>query len=272
MTDEFATPQVIGLVRFSVLATDYYSDTHGSPEAVAAHLYTPERMALRLQMFETLCLPSLARQSDQGFRLVVLTSTQLPAEVHAKLDTLLAPFSNMSVFAADPGPHYQIIKAAYASAHDDSYATRITFRLDDDDALAGDYIARLKALAGPLLQLKPDAPTAIAFNRGFYVEVSGQGDNKVFDTVERAPLSCGTALLHPAGYTRNPYRYNHRALAQHYTVYSDISAPCFLRTIHRDNKSSPAKLGITNKMAAEDVARQIKALFGFDIDMLKGLR
>lgn len=271
MTDEFATPQVIGLVRFSVLATDYYSDTHGSPDAVAAHLYTPERMALRLQMFETLCLPSLVRQSDQGFRLVVLTSTRLPADVSAKLEALLAPYRNMSLYAAEPAPHYQIIKAAYGSAHEEGYSHRITFRLDDDDALAGDYITRLKALAGPLLQLKPVEPTVISFNRGFYVEVSGQGGNAVFDTVERAPLSCGTALLHPVAYTRNPYRYNHRALAQHYTVYSDISAPCFLRTIHRDNKSSPAKLGIVDKMKPEVVAQQIKALFGFEIDMLRGL-
>jgi hypothetical protein len=265
-------PQVIGLVRFSVLATDYYSDTHGSPEAVAAHLYTPERMALRLQMFETLCLPSLLRQSDQGFRLVVLTSTELPSEVRARLDALLAPHDNISVYAAAPGPHYQIIKAAYASAHEAGVSHRITFRLDDDDALAGDYIARLKALAGPLRDMKPDAPTVIAFNRGFYVEVTGQGNNAVFDTVERAPLSCGTALLHPVAYTRNPYRYNHRALAQHYTLYSDISAPCFLRTIHRDNKSSPAKLGIVGKLPPETLAKQIKALFGFEMDMLKDLR
>jgi Putative rhamnosyl transferase len=272
MAEQTKTPQVIGLVRFSVLATDYYSDTHGSPEAVAAHLYTPERMALRLQMFETLCLPSLVRQSDQGFRLVVLTSTKLPADVRAKLDALIAPHENMSVFASEPGAHYQIIKAAYASAYEDGHTHRITFRLDDDDALAGDYIARLKALAGPLLQMKSDEPTVIAFNRGFYVEVTGKGNNAVFDTVERAPLSCGTALLHPVSYGRNPYRYNHRALAQHYTVYSDISAPCFLRTIHRDNKSSPAKLGIIDKVKPEKVAKQIKSLFGFDIDMLKGLR
>ncbi len=264
-------PQVIGLVRFSVLATDYYSDTHGSPEAVKAHLYTPERMALRLKMFETLCLPSLARQSDQGFTLVVLTSTELPGQARAKLDEMLAPYPNMRVHAAEPGPHYQIIKAAYASAYEEGRSHRVEFRLDDDDALAGDYISRLKALAGPLRDLNPEAPTAISFNRGFYVDVTGEGGNAVFDTVERAPLSCGTALLKPAAYGRNPYRYNHRALAQHYTLYSDISAPCFLRTLHRDNKSVPAKLGITGKMPPQAVAREVEARFGFDIGMLRAL-
>lgn len=264
-------PQVVGLVRFSVLATDYYSDTHGSPEAVRAHLYTPERMALRLKMFETLCLPSLARQSDPDFTLVVLTSTELPVQARARLDEMLAPYPNMRLHAADPGPHYQIIKAAYAAAYEEGRSHRVDFRLDDDDALAGDFIARLKALALPLRDLNPETPTAISFNRGFYVEVTGEGGNPVFDTVERAPLSCGTALLKPANYGRNPYRYNHRALAQHYTLYSDISAPCFLRTLHRDNKSTPAKLGLTGKMKPETVAREIEARFGFDIEMLRAL-
>ncbi len=271
MQKDIQTPQVVGVVRFSVLTEDYYAETHGSVEAIGAHLFSAERMALRFKLFETLCLPSLVAQSDQDFKVVVLTSTLLPADARARLDALVAPHGNISVFAAAPARHYQICKQAYASAHKDGYSHRLSFRLDDDDALACDFVARLKLLAGPLLSLQPEQPTMIAFNHGFYVEVSGQGNNLVLDTVERAPLSVGLTLLHPVGYGRNPYRYNHRAIGQHYTLYSDISAPGFIRTIHSDNKSSPAKLGITGKMKPEDIERQIVERFGFSLQTLRGL-
>lgn len=264
-------PQVVGVVRFSVLATDYYSDTFGSPEKVAEHLYTPERMALRLKMFQTLCLPSLARQEDDDFKLVVLTSTLLPRAAREELDAALAPYGNMQVCAVEPGPHYQLSKAAYGAAYEAERSHYVDFRLDDDDALAANFITRLKARAARLRDMEPNAPTAISFNRGFYVEMDDSGENALFDTVERAPLSCGTALLKPKGYGRNPYRYNHRALAQHFTLYSDIEEPMFLRAIHRDNKSTPAKLGLTGKMKPEDVDAEIKARFGFEPDMLRAL-
>ena len=261
--------QVVGVVRFSVLTEDYYAETHGSVEAIGAHLFSDERLALRFRLFETLCLPSLVAQSDQDFRVVVLTSTLLPEVARARLEALVEPHDNITIFAADPARHYQICKQAYASAYDDGYSHRLSFRLDDDDAVSHDFVARLKAISGPLLELQPDEPTMIAFNRGFYVEVTGEGGNQVLDTVERAPLSVGLALLHPISYGRNPYRYNHRAIAQHYTLYSDISGPSFIRTIHSDNKSSPAKLGITGKMKPKDIERQITQHFGFDMKALQ---
>ena len=272
MAQKSLDPQVIGVVRFSVLTTDFSLHAHDDHEALADKLFAPARMALRLRLFERLCLPSLVRQSDQGFRLVVLTAEALPDDIRAKLDALVAPHENISVYAAAPEQHYQLIKKAYASVYENDAQYRLTFRLDDDDALALDYVARLKTLARGLLPLRPDVPQAIAFNRGFYVDMTApKGRGRLFDTVERAPLSCGTALLAPASYTRNPYRYNHRALAQHYNVYSDISEPCFLRTIHGDNHSSPAKLGILGKLGEDAVADQISRYFGLDIDMLGAL-
>ncbi|MBU2981815.1 putative rhamnosyl transferase [Lentibacter algarum] len=263
--------QVVGVVRFSVLTEDYYAETHGSVEAIGAHLFNDERLALRFRLFETLCLPSLVAQADQDFNVVVLTSTHLPPEARERLDALIAPHDNITIFAADPARHYQICKQAYASAFEEGYTHRLCFRLDDDDAVSRDYVARCKRLAGPLLAIEPDAPTMIAFNRGFYVEVTGEGGNSVIDTVERAPLSVGLALLHPVSYGRNPYRYNHRAIAQHYTLYSDVSEPCFIRTIHSDNKSSPAKLGITGKMEPNKIESEIGTRFGFDIKTLRDI-
>lgn len=270
MSDTSPIPMV-GVVRFSVLTLDYYAEKYGTVEKIAEHIFSPERLDLRFRVFETLCLPSLARQSDRDFTCVVLTSTDLPAEARARLDALVAPHDNIRVFAVAPDRHYPITRAAYEAGATREASHKLWFRLDDDDAVDIEFVARTRAIAAGLRAINSEQPVMIAHNRGFYVEVTGQGDNEVVDTVERAPLSVGTTLLAPAGYDRTPYRYNHRALAQHYSLYSDISVPGFIRTIHSDNKSSPTKQGITHKMKPEQIERQIKRHFGFDIETLEAL-
>lgn len=262
---------VVGVVRFSVLALDYYTESFGTVDKIAEHLFSPERLALRFNLFEKLCLPSLVQQSDRNFRAVILTSTELPSDARARLDDLVAEHEHIEVFAAEPDQHYPISRAAYRSVPLGEASHKLWFRLDDDDAVAHDYVERLKHIGGTLRALHEDRPFMIAFNRGFYVEVSGQGGNRIVDFVERAPLSVGTALLAPAAYERTPYRYNHRALGQHYNLYTDISAPVFLRTIHADNKSQPTKQGVGEKLPEAEIERQIRERFDFDYDMLRAL-
>ncbi|WP_306006508.1 glycosyltransferase [Aquicoccus porphyridii] len=262
---------VVGVVRFSVLALDYYTERFETVDKVADHLFSPARLALRFELFEKLCLPSLVQQSDRDFRAVVLTSTELPSEARARLDALVAPHDHIEVFAAAPDLHYPITRAAYRSVPLGGASHKLWFRLDDDDAVSRDYVERLKQIGLGLRAVHEDQPFMIAFNRGFYVEVTGQRENDIVDFVERAPLSVGTALLAPATYDRTPYRYNHRALGQHYNLYTDVAAPVFLRTIHSDNKSQPTKQGVGQKLSPSMVERQIHERFGFDIDMLRAL-
>jgi hypothetical protein len=269
---EVPNAQIVGLVRFSVLATDYYTERFGTVDKIAEHIFSTERLALRFKLFEALCLPSLVRQSDQGFTCIILTSTLLPTEAMARLQELVSPHSNIHLHPAEPGNHYPVIRAAYNSISTEGFSHRIAFRIDDDDAVDGDFITRLRRLGQGLLALHDkDVPTVIAFNRGFYVEKTKKGEVVIADTCERAPLSVGTALLAPVSYSRNPYRYNHRFLPQHYNTYTDISVPGFIRTIHPDNKSVPSKQGLTHRMQDDKIARQIKQHFGHDIEMLRQL-
>jgi hypothetical protein len=117
----------------------------------------------------------------------------------------------------------------------------------------------------------PDVPQVISCNRGFYVRLHDGEENEVFDACERAPLSTGTALLAPAAYHRNPYRYNHRQLLQHYTTYSDISTPGFIRTIHGDNKSTPTQMGLTRTMGPRALKQALLENFGLTLADLKAL-
>lgn len=263
--------KVIGVLRFSVLTPTYYSERFETLDKIAEHIFSDERMELRFRIFENLCLPSLIHQSDADFDCVVLTGESMPPKHLNRLRALLDPLPNIHCMPVGTDKHYQLLKSGYDSIPVDDCSHRILFRLDDDDAVDLDFVKRTKHLAAGMLDMYgPDTPFVIAYNRGFYVE-SKEGGNDVFDACERAPLSTGTTLVAPVGYPRNPYRYNHRALAQHYTTLSDISVPAFIRTIHGDNKSRPTQMGLTRKMRPKVIARQIMQHFGVDMDLLRAL-
>ena len=258
-------------MRFSVLTPTYYSERFSSLDAIAEHLFSPERMSLRFHLFESLVLPSLMAQSDAGFDLVILTAERLP-EVHFdRLQTLLEDLPHIHLRRVGTARHYQLIKDGYNSIAPDGATHRVLFRLDDDDAVDLNYIRRVRRTATALHQVRPASmPQMMAFNRGFYLRL-GSPENEVFDAVERAPLSTGTALLAPVDYSRNPYRYNHRQLAQHYTCFSDIGTPSFIRTIHGDNKSNPTPMGLTGQMKPAAMRRALKTHFGLGLSDLKAL-
>jgi len=262
---------MIGLVRFSVLTPTYYSERFDTLEETAAHLFSRERMELRFRLFENLCLPSLMRQTDSDFDMVVLTAESMPDRYMQRLLDLIEPLPNIHLVPVGTENHYRLLQNGYASVPTEGYSHRILFRLDDDDALDLNFVRRTKHLAAGLMDLQgPDTPFVIAYNRGFYVQTTPEG-NEIFDACERAPLSTGTTLVAPRGHGPNPYRFVHRKLAQHYNTFSDISVPGFIRTIHGDNKSNPSQMGITRKMKEHQIAQQLREHFDVDIDMLRTL-
>jgi hypothetical protein len=263
--------KTIGLLRFSVLTPTYYSERFKTLEETAAHIFDDDRMALRFHIFEALCLPSLTRQSDPDFDMVVLTAEAMPARWLNRLRGLIDPLPNIHLRAVGTENHYRLLQDGYDAIPTDGMTHRIAFRLDDDDALDMEYVARTKRLSQGLLALQgPEIPFVIAHNRGFYVQATVDG-NDVFDACERAPLSTGTVLVAPLGHGPNPYRFVHRKLAQHYNTYSDITVPAFIRTIHGDNKSNPTQMGITRKMKQPDIDRELRTHFGVTLDQMKAL-
>lgn len=263
--------KTVGLLRFSVLTPTYYSERFKTLEETAAHIFSPDRMELRFRIFEKLCLPSLARQSDPDFDMVVLTAESMPDRYLSRLLDLVEPLANIHCLPVGTGNHYKLLQQGYNSVPKDGCTHRILFRLDDDDAVDMNFIKRTKRIAGGLLKLQgPKTPFIIAYNRGFYVRSTADGA-EIFDACERAPLSTGTALVVPVTNGANPYRFNHRKLAQHYNTYSDISVPAFIRTIHGDNKSNPTQMGLTHKMSQADIAGQLREYFDVSLDDLRSL-
>ncbi|MFV1528774.1 MULTISPECIES: glycosyltransferase [unclassified Phaeobacter] len=266
---------IVGLVRFSVLTPTYYSEKFATLADTAAHLFAPDRMELRFRVFERLCLRSLLRQSDQGFHLIVLTAEDMPEPYLERLSRLLEPADNITLMPVGPGVHYKMLKQGYNAVPTEGATHRLMFRLDDDDAVDLDYIARNRRLATGMIPLQGEStPFILANNRGIYLrrrEGPEGVQDEIFDACEKAPLSVGAALVAPVGYGGNPYRYNHRRYAQHWNVVSDISTPGFLRTIHGDNKSRPAQMGITHKMSEAEIAAALDRHFAMTPDQLRAV-
>ncbi|MCD9147449.1 glycosyltransferase [Pseudophaeobacter flagellatus] len=263
--------KMVGLVRFSVLTPTYYSERFATLDETAAHLFAPERMALRFSIFESLCLPSLLRQSDGDFDLVVLTAAAMPEIYLNRLSALLEPHDNIHLRLVGTRNHYRLLRQGYDSVPQNDASHRILFRLDDDDAVDLDFVCRTRALATGLLPLQPpETGFVIAHNRGFYLRATPQGP-QIFDAIEQAPLSAGTALVAPKGSSTNPYRYNHRKLARHHNLYSDMQVPAYIRTIHGDNKSEPAQTGITHRMEQAEMDASLQRHFGLCLADLEAI-
>ncbi|KPD10715.1 glycosyltransferase [Phaeobacter sp. 11ANDIMAR09] len=262
---------MVGLVRFSVLTPTYYSERFSNLKQTARHLFDEDRMELRFSIFEKLCLPSLVQQTDGDFDLVVLTAKAMPEIYLNRLQDLLAPYDNMHLRPVGTRNHYRLLKQGYDSIPVNDASHRILFRLDDDDAVDLDFVRRTRALATGLLPLQPaETSFVIAHNRGFYLQATPEGA-EIFDAIEQAPLSAGTALVTPLGSGANPYKFNHRKLARHFNLYSDMQAPAYIRTIHGDNKSEPAQSGITRRMEPAEMDACLKAHFGQSLDALRAL-
>lgn len=263
--------KMVGLLRFSVLTPTYYAERFDTLEQTAAHIFSPERMELRFRLFEKLCLPSLVRQSDADFDMVVLTAQSMPERYLERLLDLLEPLENIHCLPVGTDNHYKLLQQGYNAVPIGDATHRILFRLDDDDALDLDFVKRTKRLAAGLARLHgPRVPYIIAHNRGFYVRSTG-AEVEIFDACERAPLSTGTALVASRRNSANPYRFNHRKFAQHYNTYSDITVPAFIRTIHGDNKSNPAQMGLTHQLDPATIAAQLEKHFGVTAAALRAL-
>lgn len=104
---------IVGVVRFSVLTSTYYSERFPTLEEKAAHLFSPQRMELRLRVFERLCLRSIRRQTDQGFHLVVVTAEDMPVPYLERLHDLVGGADNITLLPVGASNHYGTLRMAY---------------------------------------------------------------------------------------------------------------------------------------------------------------
>ncbi len=259
------------LIRFSYPAANGTRATQQGPEEARRLLYDPARMERRFTLFQALTLPSLLAQTDADFTTILLVGQDLPQPARARLKRLIAPLADARIVALPPLPHFRATRRAYDRALSPDLTHLTTVRLDDDDAMAIDLIARMRAAIPHLLALSgPDTPSVMSYHNGLYLQINASG-NRIFGAIERTPLAVATAMIAPVTRRDTVFSRNHRLLPQFFTGWSDTSRPAFIRTVHRDNDSDPSSSGQVIDLTEADQRATLAAHFAVSLEGLRAL-
>lgn len=261
--------QTIGLMRFSFPCKGGFAKEEEDMDALEARLFDPDRLARRFDLFEKLTLPSIKAQSDGDFRMVFLIGKNMPDLWRDRLNDGIAGLKGARVVSLQPMQHYLAIRKAYNLATPD-HATHVTgFRLDDDDAMDLDHIARMRRTVEAMLPaVGMEAPLVTGCNRGYFLERKPTG-NEIYEVVEKNPIGLGLAMTTPRDVSENIFRRNHRFCSQFYNTFTEAVTPAFIRTVHTDNDSDPHASGKIEKTTWADVAPVLESHFPFTADFLK---
>nr|WP_246548461.1 glycosyltransferase [Ancylobacter oerskovii] len=150
-------PLVVVSIRYSVLLKDntqWIISRGQSDESYRSALFDDERLSLHYHLFSKLTLPSLLSQDPEldpdFFRLYVVTSEALPKKRKAEIVDLLKdiPWARVKEVPENAKgiPHSSHI-SEFIQEKTDGSAIYAHVRLDDDDALARDFVARISDYA-----------------------------------------------------------------------------------------------------------------------------
>lgn len=183
--------QVIGLCRFSYPAIGGFQVGHDSIAERSAYLYAPARMESRFRSFETLTLPALRAQTDGDFTLLIVIGTDLPDIWLERLQDLVADLPQAVIRAYPSARHRRIMQQAINDIRRFDDAPCLQFRMDDDDAVAVNFVERLRAVALDASAIARHHPQiGIDFNQGYILRPGPEG-------IAACPLikPCVTAAL-----------------------------------------------------------------------------
>lgn len=265
--------EIVGVCRFSYLGEGGFEASKQGMEKLAAELYDQQRMNRRFAFFEKLCLPSLAAQTDPDFRLVVLIGTSMPMRFRTRLKGLADLYPFLQICALEPHGPLNSTKRAYRRGLSDGADFITGFRIDDDDAVAVDYIEKTRAAADHLIAAgwaDADHPVVVAFHRGLYWDMNDK-EAPFYDFREIGPLGLASAMITRPDDHSNMFRWNHRRVGAYARMWTDPTDQMFVRTLHQHNdsdRSIPPGAVAIEKPRAKAILRD---RFGLDPDTVMPL-
>lgn len=261
--------QIIGIVRFSFPASSGWKVSNDDIQAVEDQLYDPDRMKYRFELFERFCLPSLQSQTDQKFIILVIVGDNMPEVFLTRLLALMAPLSNAVVVPVGPDSHYKCVQTALRMVPKDDHTHRTTFRLDDDDMVRFDYVKRLRRMCFQMGQIQSSQPFAVAYNRGYFLDLKEPGKPELYIRRQDRPLGLGLSLTTPIRDRRNVFAWNHLYVPAYVNCYSNANVPMFVRTIHDHNDGNRKINKDYNELVPDENRDKVaRECFGMDWDEL----
>ncbi len=262
--------QVVVQTRFSYLGQ---SGWRSDASRQAEQLFDPQRLIRRFALFENITLPSLVRQTDGDFRLIVLAAAKMPEVFRQRLLALVTDHlgdTRATVKFAWPG-HASKKMAMVVKAKFPPSEAIIEVVLDDDDALATTYVENLRigvaVHTGQLLA--QHHYVFVTFPRGLSMYAD---DGKIAIQNRMVPFTnLGLALVAAPGLGKNIFAVSHKRIGErHPHVVIDSGQPVYVRTVHGDNDSR----GMIGKDVIDDaeaktiLAKHFPHLIGLNAKLL----
>lgn len=255
-------PDIVGIIRFSFVSSDagqFKASRARSNDDVAATILSDDRLATRFRLFEKYTLPSLKAQSDPDFSIVLLASSLLPSHRRERLEALIADVPQISARYGEPQKPGGFIRASLPSVASDQW--RVTFRLDDDDALSTDFVATLREIAHPAYQ-------GMCVSMPKVVHVEEYEDKALFYPSWTAKHSAGLSYIGRPGEARSIYHVGgHSRVDQHALTIIDSRRFSALRLFHSFNDhpyptTTKRKRPLTRQQFEERIGDGFPYLFG----------
>ena len=239
-------PDIFGYMRFSYLGRSDAKLARSTDDLERRKqvLYAPERLKERFYFFEKICLPSLRWQTDKNFRFAIFTSPELPKKYRKRLAKAVKSVPQIEI-VYDKNPILNRAIDSWIRKQAAVHTQRtLHFRLDDDDALASDFIATLRSNMARV----PD--------RGLISRPSGLLLIQTSDGAEllakfEPNIAIGFAVVNPPGHIHNPYDLKHGG---HYRIAPSLILPgplAYIHTAHAQSDTIAAQKRKLNHARAE---------------------
>ena len=257
--------QAIGLCRFSYPALGGFQIKHDSIEDRIAYLYADARLEERFRLFEAVALPCLRAQSDPNFGLIIVIGEQFPKHFERRLETLIKDLPQAIIHKEPPRKQREVMKEILNEARIDPSEPCLQFRYDDDDAVAIDFVAKLRQAAQQAMPfLKGNRSVAFDWNHGYVAEFGTHGiaATEVYRPFNVAALgmmikgNCQTTIMNFA----------HEKIPRFMPTLSFPEKAMFVRSHHGSNDS---RQNMFKAVAVAPISTEDAALFSnrFAIDV-----
>ena len=237
-----------------------------------AKLYAPNRLEHRLFLLEHLVLPCLKAQTDKDFKQIFLMGDQLPDVWRDRILALLETVPQaVPVFEPEGQDTRQLLRELIPTFRDPAYDVIAQYRIDDDDAVATDFIAESRNIFAKMHSFfEVDGIAGIDFTRGFIMGTSEEG-------VSLRPVSSrfwapGLVVFQRSKNVKSVFEFPHLRIWHDMPSLTWKETPMYIRGAHHDNDSGLGDFARRSKSFSfnpQNINRYMKRRFGMELRDLR---
>ena len=265
--------QTLGITRWSYPGQSRgFRRSADDLDHLRAQLYAPHRLDHRLFLLEHLLIPCLAHQTDPDFLHLIVIGDQLPDPWRSRIQELAESLPQLRVVIEPEGNDMREMLAEVIPRFKDNKCDVIAqYRLDDDDAVAVEFIAKSREIfAGLQPFFAADGIAALDYTRGFIMSTGDSGlDIRSVSSRFWAP---GMMVFQDMETAKSLFEFPHMRVWHDMPTLTWKETPMFIRGSHHDNDSELSHFGRRTKsfkFNPQNLSRYMGRRFGIDLKQMR---